>query len=57
LKNWRPISLLNQDYKLIAKTLSFRLKSILGNIIYTDQTGFIAQRYIGENMNKLINII
>jgi len=57
LKNWRPITLLNQDYKLIAKVLSFRLKNILPTIINADQTGFVKNRYIGENITRIFNIM
>lgn len=57
LKNWRPISLLNQDYKLIAKALAARMKKHLTNIIHSDQTGFINDRYIGENITRILNIM
>lgn len=57
LKNWRPITLLNLDYKLISKVLATRLKNILPSIIHTDQTGFIKNRYIGENINRIFSII
>ncbi len=57
LKNWRPITLLNQDYKLVAKALAFRLKNILPNIINSDQTGFVKDRYIGENITRIFNIM
>ena len=39
LRNWRPITLLNIDYKIISKSFSERLKSILPKIIHTDQKG------------------
>ena len=57
LKNWRPITLLNQDYKLYAKALATRLKTTLPDIIHSDQTGFVHNRYIGENIVKLVDII
>ena len=57
LKNWRPLSLLNQDYKIIAKVIATRIKKVLPKIIHRDQTGFLSERYIGENINRLLNII
>ncbi len=41
LKNWRPISLLNTDYKSIAKVLATRLQAVLPSIISDEQTGYL----------------
>ena len=57
LKNWRPISLLNTDYKILAKCLALRLHKVLPSIINSDQTGFIKGRYIGENIRTIADII
>ena len=57
LKNWRPISLLTTDYKILSSTIASRLKNKLQNIIHTDQTGFLKGRYIGENVRNVIDII
>ena len=57
LKNWRPISLLNTDYKIIAKILAGRLKLSLPKLIHPDQTGFIKGRYIGENCRLVADML
>ena len=57
LKNWWPISLLNQDYKLIAQLIAERIELCLDAIIDIDQTGFIKGRYIGQNITSIIDII
>ena len=57
IKNWRPISLLNVDYKILSKVLSERLKKVLPEIIHTDQKGAISGRYIGENIRLLEDLL
>ena len=39
LNNWRPISLLSVDYKILTKLLASRLTSVLQTIVHEDQTG------------------
>ncbi len=53
LKNWRPISLLNTDYKIIAKVLSTRLQAVLPSVISNDQIGYLKGLYIGQNIRLL----
>ena len=40
LKNWRPISLLNVSYKILAKVLALRLVHILPKFVSSSQTSF-----------------
>ena len=57
LKNWRPISLLNVIYKLASPVIANRIKSVLDSIIHEDQKGFIAGRFIGENVRLIYNVL
>jgi len=57
LQNWRPISLLNTDYKILTKVLASRLQFALKDIISPDQTGYIKGRNIGENIRLMDDII
>ena len=57
IKNWRPISLLNVDYKLLSGVLAKRLKSVLPSIISSEQKGFLKTRYIGENIRTVYDLI
>lgn len=57
LSNYRPISLTNYDYKILAFTLSKRLQNVIGKIISNDQTGYIKKRFIGCNARLVNDII
>ena len=50
LSNWRLISLLNTDNKILAKALSVRLSKVLANIISDDQTCRVPGRTILNNV-------
>jgi hypothetical protein len=49
LGNWRPITLLGNDYKILAKTLTGRIQASLPHIIRPNQTGFVEGRSILDN--------
>lgn len=48
--NWRPISLLCTDYKILAKVLTFRLRSVISSVISDVQSCGIPGRFSGENV-------
>ena len=57
VKNYRPITLLTTDYKILAKCFANRLKRCLNDLIHTDQTGFMKGRNIGHNVRLILDII
>ena len=57
LKNWRPITLLNQDYKYLAAAIADRCKDLVPRIVNTDQSGFVSGRYIGTNIVRIENLL
>ena len=57
LKNWRPITLLTTDYKILTKALANRLQQVLPLIVHTDQTASIKGRTINDNTRLLHDVI
>ena len=57
MKNWRPLTLLNCDYKIASKATASRIKTFLPKLISDDQTGFIKGRCISENKRLLDSVI
>ena len=57
LKHWRPISLLNTDYKILAQVLATRMQKILPEIISKDQNGYLTGRFIGMNIRTIVDSI
>lgn len=55
--NYRPIALLNSDYKIFTKTLANRLSKILPSLIHKDQVGFVPTRHAGDNTRRTIDLI
>ena len=55
--SYRPISLMNVDTKILAKTLARRLEKVLPIIISKEQTGFIKGRQLYYNVRTLLNVI
>ena len=57
LGNWRPISLLNMDVKLLSKALAYRIKKILPKLIHSNQSGYVEGRFIGETIRTIDDIM
>lgn len=50
ISNYRPITLLNCDCKILAKTLARRFAAPLSTVIDDTQTAFLPDRWIGDNV-------
>lgn len=56
-QNFRPISLLNFDLKMYAKTIAVRLLDVMPTLIHRDQTGFAKGRQAPDATRRMINLI
>ena len=57
VKNWRPISLLNVDTKILSKSLAEKLKSALPELISSNQTAYVKNWCISESGRLTSNIV
>uniref|UniRef100_A0A667X5D4 Reverse transcriptase domain-containing protein n=1 Tax=Myripristis murdjan TaxID=586833 RepID=A0A667X5D4_9TELE len=55
--NFRPLSLLNNDYKIFAKALALCLEKVISSLVHLDQVGFIAGRHASHNMRRLFHVM
>ena len=56
ISNWRPLTLTNFDYKLLAKTLALRLNYCIDKCIHSDQHAFIKGRTISQMIRNIDDI-
>ena len=54
---FRPITLLNVDYKIIAGVMTERIKLVIPHLIHNTQTGFVPGRLIFENLTFTRDLI
>jgi exonuclease III len=57
IENWRPISLLNVDYKIISKVIAQRLENMMPKLVGLNQTGFIKGRFINDTVRSIYDLI
>ncbi|KAJ4944112.1 hypothetical protein JOQ06_012657 [Pogonophryne albipinna] len=57
IKNWRPVSLLCTDYKLLSKVLATRLRKVMEHVIHVDQTYCVPSRLITDNVTLIRDVL
>lgn len=55
--SYRPISLIKEDAKLLAKILALRLATVIKDLIHQDQTGFMPRKGMDINIRRLLTCI
>ena len=56
LKNWRPLTMLSIDYKVLATILAKWLKQLLPKLISTHQSGFMKGRQISNTLRVSLDL-
>ena len=52
-RNYRPITLLNNDYKIMMRILTQRMNEAVVQFVSRDQNGFVPDAFIAENIVRL----
>ena len=48
---------MNVDTKIISKVITTRIKKVLPHITHHNQSGYVEDRYIGETMRSIFDIM
>jgi len=57
IENWRPVSLLCSEYKILSKSLATRLSKVLRKLIHSDQSYCIPNRSILDNIALIRDVL
>ncbi len=57
IKNWRPVSLLCTDYKILSKALANRLRGAMEQILHRDQTYCVPGRSMVDNIYLIRDVL
>lgn len=57
LKNWRPIALINCDYKIISRIYGKRIAAVTPTLLSSDQSYCVPGRTIYNNLHLIRNVI
>ena len=56
-RNWRPITLLNVDYKIASRAIAGRLLKVIHLVVNLNQTYDVPGRYIGDSVAFLRDVV
>ena len=57
IENYRPLSLGNYDYKILAYIIANRIQKVINKLVNQDQSAYIGGRFIGNNARFLVDLI
>ena len=55
--NWRPISLINVDAKVVSKCLALRLRKVIHTLVDSHQTAYVPGRSIRESVKLVEDLL